>query len=224
VSALLPETTQGKRRATLDLRDARDRARFDALLAEAHVIVHGYRGDALERLGLGALHRRAINPSLIEASLDAYGWIGPWAKRRGFDSLVQMSTGIAERGRIAANSDRPVPLPAQALDHGTGYLLAAAVCRAIARAMTARKGSALRLSLARTAKLLTELGDGGDIASPDLAADIVERACEIAPSAFGAIRRVRCPDGIDGITPRWTIAAGALGVDPPLWSIATALP
>ncbi|HMJ13895.1 MAG TPA: CoA transferase, partial [Polyangiaceae bacterium] len=129
VGALLVETTAGKRRTFLDLRRDADRARFEALVEQAHVIVHGYRSDALERLGLGDLWRHAANPALISVSFDAYGFSGPWAARRGFDSLVQMSSGIAARGREVLGARRPVSLPAQALDHGTGYLMAAAVCR-----------------------------------------------------------------------------------------------
>src|SRR5512144_772368 len=96
---------------------------------------------------------RELNPSLVIVRYDAYGWSGPWAGRRGFDSLVQMSTGIAHPG----HDGPPTPLPAQALDHGTGYLIAAAVFRGL----TDGRASAW-LSLARTARLLTDLGTDGD--------------------------------------------------------------
>jgi len=66
-----------------------------------------------------------LAPGLIDICLDAYGWTGPWAGRRGFDSFVQMSTGIADAGMQSARGDRRVPLPVQALDHATGYLMAA---------------------------------------------------------------------------------------------------
>ncbi|MGT2494711.1 CoA transferase [Cupriavidus basilensis] len=46
----------------------------------------------------GRRRRREINPGLVDVSLDAYGWSGPWTGRRGFDSLVQMSTGIRRCG------------------------------------------------------------------------------------------------------------------------------
>ena len=39
-----------------------------------------------------------------------------------FDSLVQMSPGIADTGMRWSCADKPVPLPGQALDHATGYL------------------------------------------------------------------------------------------------------
>jgi crotonobetainyl-CoA:carnitine CoA-transferase CaiB-like acyl-CoA transferase len=90
-----------------------------------------YRLDALARLGLGAEVRRQARPGLIDVSLDAYGWTGPWRGRRGFDSLVQMSAGIADEGMRRFGKDRPTPLPVQALDHATGYLVAAAVVRGL---------------------------------------------------------------------------------------------
>jgi hypothetical protein len=82
---------------------------FLALLSQADVVIHGYRPDALERLGLGAETRRCARPGLIDVSLDAYGWTGPWAGRRGFDSLVQMSSGIADEGMRRAGAEIPTP-------------------------------------------------------------------------------------------------------------------
>jgi crotonobetainyl-CoA:carnitine CoA-transferase CaiB-like acyl-CoA transferase len=128
---VIPEVTLGKRCARLDLTQAADRATFETLLAEADVLVHGYRPAALERLGYSEAYRRQRNPSLIDVALDAYGWTGPLAGRRGFDSLVQMSCGIADHGMRRQGAGKPVPLPVQALDHATGYLIAAAVVRAL---------------------------------------------------------------------------------------------
>ncbi len=149
--------------------------------------------------------------------VDAYGFTGPWASRRGFDSLVQMSSGIADRGREASGADRPFPLPAQALDHGCGYLLAAAAARGLTRALGEGQATTFQLSLARVAKLLTDQGDDGDIGGPDVRADDIERCRETAESGFGSIRRVRCPGRIEGTEPHWAIPAGPLGSDAPVW-------
>ena len=111
VPALLPETTAGKRTAALDLRADADRVVFETLVADADVLVTGLRADALAGLGYGDGTLTAINPALIVASLNAYGWDGPWRDRRGFDSLVQMSCGIAAAGAVAAGRDEPFPLP-----------------------------------------------------------------------------------------------------------------
>lgn len=154
--AVLLETMAGKRSARLDLHKPAQRARFVELLADCDVLVHGYRPAALAGLGFGEEARRRINPGLIDVSLNAYGWSGPWSARRGFDSLVQMSCGIAHAGMHACRRERPTPLPFQALDHVTGYLMAAAVLQAVVRAVEKGVSTAARLSLARTASLLME--------------------------------------------------------------------
>lgn len=211
-----PEVTLGKRRAGLDLRQSGDRETFEALLRRADVLVHGYRPGALEGLGYGAAVRRALAPGMIEVSLNAYGHTGPWAGRRGFDSLVQMSTGIAAEGMRRAGSARPLPLPVQALDHATGYLMAAAVLRALrVRARSGRVLSA-RLSLARTAALLRS----GAIAlrEADIAAETeTDLAAGIENTGWGPARRIAFPVAVDGAGPSWPHSSGPLRQHPPRW-------
>jgi hypothetical protein len=206
VAALLPETTRGKRCTALDLRAASDRSIWEKLVAGAHVLVHGYRPGAMEALGYSSARLRELNPGILIIRYDAYGWTGPWAARRGFDSLVQMSAGIAHPG----GDGRPTPLPAQALDHATGYLVAAAACRALIDG----SASAL-LSLARTARLLAELGTDGDPGAPSLG----DAAALLEPTdtAWGPMRQVPCPGRIEGFAVRWREAAGLLGRHEARW-------
>jgi crotonobetainyl-CoA:carnitine CoA-transferase CaiB-like acyl-CoA transferase len=215
VAALLPETTAGKRRAALDLHDPRDRAQLLDLVRDAHVLVSGYRSDALARLGLDLATLRAQNPQLICATLDAYGFTGPWAARRGFDSLVQMSTGIAARGQQAYGRDRPVPLPAQALDHATGYLLAAGVCRAV-RALRGGVASTVHASLARTACLLIELGEDDPLAAQPTEADVAPWL-ETVPTDWGDLRHVRRGGEIAAVPMTRGPRPGPLGAHPARW-------
>ena len=222
VGALLGDTTGGKRRAALDLRSEEGRRTFRGLLAEAHLLVTGYRGDALSKLGFDAKALRADHPGLVIASLDAYGWTGPWASRRGFDSLVQMSAGIAARGAEVARSPRPSPLPAQALDHGTGYLLAAAACRALTQAVQGDGVRDVRLSLARTAHWLMRLGEaaapGGSF---DFSREHAAPWLETTDSVWGTLQRVRAPGEIEGLSAFWTEPPGPLGSDRPAWKAAS---
>ncbi len=214
--SVAPEVTLGKRCARLDLRDPGDRNRLCELLAASDVIVHGYRPGALERLGFGAEMRQRVRPGIIDVSLDAYGWTGPWAGRRGFDSLVQMSTGIAHEGMIRFGKDRPTPLPVQALDHATGYIMAAAAVRGLTRRMLSGVGSMTRLSLARTAALLMSfaLPEGArPLAKPETS-DFDER---IEATAWGPARRLRPPATIDGAAMQWDRPATALGSSLPSW-------
>jgi crotonobetainyl-CoA:carnitine CoA-transferase CaiB-like acyl-CoA transferase len=214
VGALIPETTVGKRRARLDLRAPSGRAVFDQLLGDADVLVHGYRTEALARLGYDRERLRADYPELIVTQHNAYGFEGPWRDRRGFDSLVQMSCGIAARGMEVGASDAPRPLPAQALDHATGYLLAAATCRALSERLVHGRVVYSRLSLARTAHALMSHGEVGRLDIPEPAAEVVARYLERADSDLGPLRRVRVPGRIEGVAARYAVPAGSLGSHP----------
>jgi hypothetical protein len=224
VPALLPETTTGKRRAFLDLRDPGGRQAFERLVAGAHVLVTGLRADALARLGYGPDALRDLNPSLITGTLNAYGWSGPWRDRRGFDSLVQMSSGTAAAGTGAASREagasagvqgEPVPLPVQALDHGTGYLLVAALGRALTRLVEEGVATDVRCSLIATANALTAHPTPAGIERRRPIP--VESDTEPTTTAWGPARRVPLPGAIAGIRNDWSIDAGPLGTDAPTW-------
>ncbi|OCX21244.1 CoA transferase [Pseudomonas graminis] len=207
----VPEVVLGKRCARLDLRDPADRAVLEGLISEADVMVHGYRADALARLGLGAERRRALNPGLVDVSLNAYGWTGPWRERRGFDSLVQMSCGIADAGKVAAGSDRPVPLPVQALDHATGYLMAAAAVHGLTQRLITGDGVQVRASLARTAlSLMSFVPTEAQLLAlrplnPDDYSDAIEH------TAWGPALRLKPAGVIEGTPTQWDLPASALG-------------
>ncbi len=214
--ALLPGVTLGKRCARLDLRQSRDMAVFRGLLADADVLVHGYRPGALARLGLHEAARRAIRPGLIDVCHDAYGWTGPWRERRGFDSLVQMSSGIAAEGMRRFGAVRPTPLPVQALDHAAGYIVAAAVARGLARRFASGAGLAARTSLARVAALLAS----GPIGAPGAGmapADAADFQTETEATAWGPAHRMRPPVAVFGAPMRWDFPAGELGTSEAVW-------
>jgi crotonobetainyl-CoA:carnitine CoA-transferase CaiB-like acyl-CoA transferase len=214
---VVPEVTLGKRCARLDLAGPQGRDRFLELLSGADVLVNGYRSDALDGLGLGAGVRADVRPGLVDVSLDAYGWSGPWAARRGFDSLVQMSSGIARAGMAAAGADHPVPLPVQALDQATGYLLAACALTGLARRHTDASGSRWRTSLARVARLLVDAGPvaGQDASGIDPAPPSPQVPVE--RTAWGDARRLPPPLAVDGAPLWWSVPAGDLGTSAPEW-------
>jgi hypothetical protein len=217
VPAVLPETTAGKRTAAVDLTTPAGRAAFERLVAGADVLVTGLRADALGRLGYDDAALTALNPALIITSHNAYGWDGPWRDRRGFDSLAQMSCGIAAAGAVAAGADKPVPLPVQALDHATGYLLAAAVGRALTSRLTCGTVSRVRASLAGTANLLWSLPRPADRAGQPPMPRPGEIPLVDTRTAWGPARRVPVPGEISGTAPELRIEAGPLGRHEPAW-------
>ena len=214
---IVPEVTVGKRCARLDLTTDDARQRFLRLLDSADVLVHGYRPGALEGLGLGRGVRQAARPGLVDVSLDAYGWTGPWATRRGFDSLVQMSSGIAHAGMVAASGDRPVPLPVQALDHATGYLLAACALTGLTGRRGDGRGSRWRTSLAAMARLLVDTGVTTSIEGDGIHPTGPAAGAPIEHTVWGDARRLPPPVEVDGAPLRWDLPAGPLGSADPAW-------
>ncbi|MDE4133105.1 CoA transferase [Phaeobacter sp. QD34_3] len=214
---VIPDISMGKRMAMLDLKTAQDRSRSEALLSRADVLVHGYRPGALAALGYGQEIRDRIAPNRVEVTLNAYGWTGPWAARRGFDSLVQMSAGIADTGRSWAAADKPVPLPVQALDHATGYLMAAAVISALNAATRQDNAPQARLSLARTAELMASL-QGSNSGPQITAAETGDYAAAIEQSGWGPGLRLKPPLSLADTRMHWPRPAGKTGSSPAQWT------
>ncbi|MFE6365039.1 CoA transferase [Streptomyces sp. NPDC057806] len=205
------DTGFGKRSATLDLRA--DRRALEELLKSADVVVTGYRPGALDRFGLAPEALAERRPGVVVAQVSAWGTSGPWGRRRGFDSLVQAATGIAV---TEGSARRPGALPAQALDHGTGYLLAAAVLRALTEQADDGGSRVVRLALARTALWLTNgidaTGTGG------AAYEGPEPWLAETDSALGRLRYALPPVAYEGGPGDWARPPGPLGADPAGWS------
>ena len=221
------DTLLGKRSAFLDLGSSYGPATLHRLLDGADVVVHGYRPGSLERFGLGAADLAVRHPGLVVVAVDAWGHRGPWSGRRGFDSIVQAASGIATSE--AADGDEPGALPCQLLDHGTGYLAAAAALDGLRR-QAATGGTVVRsLSLARTAAWLTSwpIGSGSTTAGAD------GRSWRRRPGSDaggsrpawlvdidgpgGAATAVGPPGGLDGKPLAWPAIAGGYGEDLPAW-------
>jgi hypothetical protein len=222
VPAIIPVVGAGKRTAALDLRDPAGRDRLDELVASADVVVHGYRGGALSGLGISSDRWHEQRPGLVEVSLDAFGWTGPWRTRRGFDSIVQHCVGITTTAAEAVGADRPTPLPCQALDHGAGWLLAAAALRGLAARRDSGTGSRWRTSLARVAALLTSIPGPVPLARTPPTLDAVRERCGaaavvVAATDWGPLRRLAWPGTIDGAGPTMG-GSGPLGRHLAAWS------
>jgi crotonobetainyl-CoA:carnitine CoA-transferase CaiB-like acyl-CoA transferase len=147
------DTGQGKRTALLDLRDQGDLEHAQRLLDDADVLVTGYRPGSIEQLGLFP------PPGVVHGRVSAWGETGPWGTRRGFDSIVQAASGIAiieSLGGDAREHNRPGALPAQVLDHASGYLLAAGLIDALTARASDGLGRDVAVALARTAAWLLD--------------------------------------------------------------------
>jgi crotonobetainyl-CoA:carnitine CoA-transferase CaiB-like acyl-CoA transferase len=204
-----------KRSALLDFGVDGGHDRLHDLLSGADVLVHGYRPHALDRFGLDPQTLAERHPGLVVVSLSAWGSRGPWGGRRGFDSIVQAASGIAMAE--SPDGERPGALPCQLLDHGTGYLCAAAALQALAR-QSARGGTQFReLSLARTAHwLLGQPREAAEIPPPG--DDDEQTWLTTLDSAAGPVTTVLPPGQLDDEPLTWPRTLSRYGADDAAWS------
>ena len=148
------DTGRGKLTSFVELKSEQGRGAMRDLWRSADIFSQGYRPRAIAALGFSPEDAAKINPGIVYVSLSAYGHAGPWAERRGFNSLVQTSTGFNHAEGEAAGVDGPKELPAQMLDHATGYLMAFGAM--MAKARQSREGGSwhVRVSLAQTGRWL----------------------------------------------------------------------
>ena len=212
------DTGRGKLTSFVELKSEQGRAALRDLLASADIFSQGYRPSSLARLGFSPEAAARINPGIVFVSLSAYGHAGPWAERRGFDSLVQTATGFNHAEGQAAGIDGPKELPAQMLDHATGYLMAFGAMMAKARQGSEGGSWHVRVSLAQTGRWLWNLGRVADgFKTEDLKGESVARFIEEMPSGFGPLRAV-IPSAILSKTPAyWARPSMPLGSHPPQW-------
>jgi len=215
MESLVIDTNRGKRAAALDLRQASQRAQLVALLKQADVFVQGYRPGGLAALGFGPEQAAELCPGIVHVSLSAYGEAGPWRDRRGFDSLAQTASGLNVAEAEAAGETKPRALPAQALDHASGYLLAFGAMAALHRRATEGGSWRVVVSLAATGRWLRSLGrvDGGLQCPEPYVADLM------APmrSGFGELSAVTHAAQLRETPAYWELPSMPLGSHSATW-------
>jgi CoA-transferase family III len=222
IPSLVIDTGRGKRPAYLDLDQASDRARLVALAATADVFLQGYRPGGLAARGFSPEALAANNPGIVCLELSAYGHVGPWADRRGFDSLTQNANGLnfAEAEALASDGtvDRPKELPAQALDHAAGYLLAYGAMRALARRADEGGSWLVRTSLAQVGEWLKSLPRvTGGLTANDPTFEDVQDLLETSASGFGPLRAVRHAAVMSDTPAHFAEPSQPLGTYPAAW-------
>ena len=212
------DTGRGKLTSFVELKSEQGRETLRALLAQADIFSQGYRPQSIAALGFAPEEAARINPGIVYVSLSAYGHAGPWAERRGFDSLVQTSTGFNHAEGQAAGVEGPKELPAQMLDHATGYLMAFGAM--MAKARQAREGGSwhVRVSLAQTGRWLWNLGRVADgFKTEDIKGESVMPFIEDIASGFGPLRSVRHAAILSKTPAFWARQAMPLGSHQPQW-------
>jgi len=144
-SAQFHTYNHGKRSVALDLKSDEGRRTVLRLVANSNVIFDNFRPGVMARLGLGHYELAALNPTLVAVSLSGFGSTGPWAKRAGYDLIVQaLSGGLSLCGHPETG---PAHIPYHLGDTAGGLYAAIAILAAVREAETTGVGRAYEVSM-----------------------------------------------------------------------------
>jgi crotonobetainyl-CoA:carnitine CoA-transferase CaiB-like acyl-CoA transferase len=219
------DTGHGKLSGYLDLREQRDVGRLRDLVRQADVFAQGYRPGTLDARGLSPEALAALRPGLVYVSLCAFGHTGPWASRRGFDTVIQSVSGIAARQAdiVPGGSPGPQFYPASAIDYCTGYLMAAGAMVALNRRADEGGSWLVRISLAQVGKWIVDLGEvpveSVRIVPAEFSTDELDRWSMVSKTPSGRLQHLKPVVQLSETPPYWARPSVPLGYHPPVWPV-----
>jgi len=217
------DTGHGKLSAQLDLREDRDKEILRGLVRKADIFSQGYRPGTLGSRGFSPEALAEMRPGIVAVSLSAFSHVGPWASRRGFDTVVQAVSGITARQGELFPGDIPGPqfYPVSAIDFLTGYLMATGAMLALAR--RAREGGSwlVRISLAQVGRWLVECGEVPVANLKNVPAEFTKeelaRWSMTSNTPVGRLQHLAPVLRLSETPPRWARPMVPLGYNEPVW-------
>ena len=209
------DTGHGKRSTFLDLNDEKDHKHLKLLVLSTDIFSQGYRKGALAKRGLGPEQMAEQRPGIIYVSINAYGHVGPWAARPGWEQLAQTASGVAvDEGSL----ESPRLIAAAATDYTTGYLGALGAMAALYRRSIEGGSYHVEVSLAQTANWLYEFGlFERDYALPNFDPAIAAPYMVSSDTGFGRLHHLGPIIRMSETEPRWEQVSVPLGHHPATW-------
>ncbi|MBI4205449.1 MAG: CoA transferase, partial [Betaproteobacteria bacterium] len=217
------DTGHGKLCTYLDLREPKNVEILRGLAREADVFSQGYRPGTLAARGFSPEALAELRPGIVVVSLCAFGHLGPWASRRGFDTVVQSVSGIAWRQGELFPGAEPGPqfYPISAIDYLTGYLMAFGAMVALARRVREGGSWLVRISLAQTGRWLVGRGQVPEAQLKDVPRDFtqaeIERWSIVSDTPAGRLQHLAPVVQLSETPARWARPAVPLGYHEPVW-------
>ena len=217
------DTGHGKLNASLDLRDGRQMETLRGLVRQADVFSQGYRPGTLGGRGLSPEELAELRPGIVYISLSAFSHEGPWASRRGFDTVVQTVSGITQRQGELFPGAIPGPqfYPVSAIDYLTGYLMAFGGIVALNKRIHEGGSWLVRISLAQVGRWLVSQGEIPETQLKDVAAEFTPEEVAswlmVSETPMGNLRHLSPVIGLSEGAPRWSRPSVPLGYHDPIW-------
>src|ERR1700730_18390753 len=217
------DTGHGKLSAQLDLRQPADLETLRGLIRQTDVFSQGYRPGSLAGRGLAPEELAALRPGLVYVSLSAFGHSGPWAGRRGFDTVVQTVSGMTTRQAeiVPGKTEGPQFYPVSAIDYSTGYLMAFSAMVALARRVEQGGSWLVRISLAQVGKWMADLDEVPAAALAQVPAEFGEAELDswstVSQTPSGPLRHLKPVVQMSETQPFWARPSVPLGYHRPVW-------
>ena len=219
------DTGHGKLNATLDLRDGRQMETLRGLVRQTDVFSQGYRPGTLGGRGLSPEELAELRPGIVYISLSAFSHEGPWASRRGFDTVVQTVSGITQRQGELFPGAIPGPqfYPVSAIDYLTGYLMAFGGIVALNKRIHEGGSWLVRISLAQVGRWLVSQGEIPETQLKDVAAEFTPEEVAswlmVSETPMGNLGHLSPVIGLSESVPRWSRPSVPLGYHDPVWPV-----
>ena len=219
------DTGHGKLNASLDLRDGRQMETLRGLVRQTDVFSQGYRPGTLGGRGLSPEELAELRPGIVYISLSAFSHEGPWASRRGFDTVVQTVSGITQRQGELFPGAIPGPqfYPVSAIDYLTGYLMAFGGIVALNKRIHEGGSWLVRISLAQVGRWLVSHGEIPETQLKDVAAEFTPEEIAswlmVSETPMGNLGHLSPVIGLSESAPRWSRPSVPLGYHDPVWPV-----
>ena len=154
-SVLHMSLNRNKYSMSADLKTKEGQDRIRRLIADADVVIEGYRPGVAKRLGIGFDDVQAINPDAIYCSISAFGQRGPWSTKPGVDGVVQAVSGLMSITGDAAAAPSKVQAPV--VDMTTGFQATIAILAALAKRAKGERPRHIDVSLFASSLILQQI-------------------------------------------------------------------
>lgn len=217
------DTGHGKLNAQLDLRETKDMEILRGLVSQTDVFSQGYRPGTLGGRGLSPEELAELRPGIVYISLCAFSHMGPWASRRGFDTVVQTVSGITNRQGDLFPGATPGPqfYPVSAIDYLTGYLMAFGGMVALNRRVHEGGSWLVRISLAQVGRWLVSQGEIPEADLKNIPAEFTPEEIAswstVSDTPMGKLGHLGPVLSLSETPPRWARTSVPLGHHDPVW-------